>query len=366
MSKEKQLKKEIIEIGKRLYDFRLVAAKGGNLSARIEGDLILITSSGTCLGELREEDILQVSISNEKTQNVKGLSTEFPLHSLIYQSFPAQRIIHCHPPLINAYYAVYDELESITFENKLFLGRVPQVVQATPSITEPEKVIEALKTNNIAVIKNHGIVCIADKFADAFYLIEELEDAVKMAGFARLFARERKVYPPLFSSKTKQGGRRKSLACARKGKSYRRKTIFLFEQELKEALQSTGKIYPMFSREHILTIVDLVNRDEKFLTKAKELNLTAQVAIKLDREKDKVHKFVFQEGKIVKVEYNDDASFVISGPAGVWELIFTGALDPFVATTQGKLKLKGDLGRLSRWYVPFSRMFSLFKEVRIK
>ncbi|MCG2677674.1 class II aldolase/adducin family protein [bacterium] len=333
MTKEVQLKEEIIKIGKKLYDFRLVAAKGGNLSARIEGNLILITSSGTCLGELREEDVLKVDLSSEAGEKVSGLTTEFPLHSLIYKNFPMQRIIHCHPPLVNAYYAVYDELENITFENKLFLGKVPQVTQTTPSVTQPEKVIEALKTNNIVVIRNHGIVSMADRFDDAFYLIEELEEAVKMAGLARLFAKKRPNK---------------------------------FEQELKKSLRRTGKIYPMFTREHILAIVDLINEDEKFLTKAKELNLTAQVVIKIDEEKDKAYKFNFRKGKIIKVEYNDDAPFVISGPADVWRLIFEGKLDPFVATTQGKLKLKGDLGRLSRWYVPFSRMFSLFKEMRIE
>ena len=81
MSKVKQLKKEIIEIGKRLYDFRLVAARGGNLSARLEKDSILITASGSCLGSLAKEDILKVDLTYpEKTG---GLTTEFALHSLI-------------------------------------------------------------------------------------------------------------------------------------------------------------------------------------------------------------------------------------------------------------------------------------------
>ncbi|MEA3328774.1 MAG: class II aldolase/adducin family protein [Candidatus Omnitrophota bacterium] len=332
MTKEKRLKEEIIRIGKRLYEFRLVAARGGNLSARIEGGLILITSSGTCLGELKEEDILEVDISSPTAHETKGLTTEFALHSLIYKDFPVQRIVHCHPPLINAYYSVYDELNTVTFENKLVLGKVPQVTQDTPNVSRPEKVTDALKTNNIVVIKNHGVVSIADEFKDAFYLIEELEEAVKMAGLARLFAKSE-------SNK--------------------------FEQELTGSLQKTGKVYSMFSRKHILTIVDLINQDEDFLKKAKELNLTAQVVIKLDEEKDKAYKFNFQEGKIIKVDYNDEAPFVISGPADAWRLIFEGKLDPFVATTQGKLKLKGELGKLSRWYVPFTRMFSLFKSLKI-
>ncbi len=332
MDKQKQLEQEIIKVGRKLYDFRLVAARGGNLSARIKGNLILITSSGSCLGELKQKDILKVDLSSDTQDTVKGLTTEFALHSSIYKNLPAQAVIHCHPPLINAYYSIYDELQSITFENRLFLGKVPVVTQDTPSITRPQEVLRALKTNNIAVVKNHGVVCIADKFSEAFYLVEELEEAVKMAGFTRLFAKQKPDE---------------------------------FEKELKKTIQDSGKIYDMFSRDHILAIVGLINQDENFLSKAKELDLTTQVAIKLDAAKGNVYKFNFREGRIIKVEYDDKAPFVISGPAGVWRLIFEGNLDPFVATTQGRLKLKGDLGKLSRWYVPFSRMFSLFKEVKI-
>jgi putative sterol carrier protein len=57
---------------------------------------------------------------------------------------------------------------------------------------------------------------------------------------------------------------------------------------------------------------------------------------------------------------------VISAPWNVWEAVFLGKLDPFVATTQGRMQLKGQLGQLSRWYVPFSRLFELFKQVKIK
>ena len=56
----------------------------------------------------------------------------------------------------------------------------------------------------------------------------------------------------------------------------------------------------------------------------------------------------------------------LNASADIWEQIFLGRLEPFAATTQGKMKLKGDLGRLSRWYVPFSRLFELFKQVKIK
>lgn len=332
MFRERQLRKEIIETGRKLYNLRLVAAKSGNLSVRLKDNLILITATGTCLGKLTQKDIIKVDLSAPTENQLKRVTSEFPLHSLIYKEFPVQKIIHCHAPLTNAYYSVYDTLENITFESKLFLGEVPVVVQNTPNITEPQKVTEALKLNNIVVIKNHGVVSVGENYDAAFYLIEELEETVKIAALARLFSK---------------------------------KDLNEFDDRLKKALKDNQKKYPMFSREHISRIAELINQDEDFLSKAKGANLNTRVAIKMDGEDGKAYRFDFKEGGIEKVESDDDAPFVISGSSSVWRLIFDGKIDPFAATTQGKLKLKGDMKELSRWYLPFSRMFSLFKEVPI-
>jgi len=324
------LKKEIIDIGKKLYDLRLVAAKSGNLSARIDENNIFITATGTCLGNLVSDDILKVDIKTDGVKNER-LTTEFPLHSLIYKSFPHKNIIHCHPPLTNAYFAVYPELKTLTFETKLYLGNVPVVAQDTPAVTRPESVIEALKVSNLVVLRNHGVVSIADGFKEAFYLIDSLEEAVKTAAVARLFKKE---------------------------------ILDDLDKNLKGDL-TAAVAYAMFSREHIEAIVDLVNRDEFILKKGEELDLTLQLAIKLDGS-DKVYKFNFEKGRIPKLDSDDNAPFVISAPANVWELVFLGKLEPFVATMQGKMKLKGEIGKLSKWYVPFSRLFKLYKQVKIK
>jgi putative sterol carrier protein len=163
-------------------------------------------------------------------------------------------------------------------------------------------------------------------------LIDTLEEAVKIAAVARLF--DRGAFDDL-------------------------------DTALKEEVSRKSDVYPMFSKEHIQAIVDLVNQDEFISKKGEEMDLTLKLAIKLDGSGD-VYKFNFEKGRVVKLEFDADAPFIISAPASVWELIFYGKLDPFVATTQGKMKLKGDLGKLSRWYVPFSRLFELFKQVKIK
>lgn len=330
--RENILREEIIKIGKRLDMRRLVVARAGNLSSRIDENNILITATGSSLGDLKAEDIIQVNLTKDIDAVDKKLSTEFPLHSLIYKTLTPKAVIHCHPPLINGYFSVYSNLKVLTFESKLYLGDVPVVEQETPSITKPELVIDALKINNLAVIKNHGVVAIGENFTEGLYLVEALEEAVRVAGIARLFNKE---------------------------------ILDDFDKQQKVSLSEKDTAFEMFSREHIQKIVDLVNQDEFIAEKGKDSDLTLKLAIKLDGTHS-VYKFNFEKGKITKLEFDEDAPFAISAPHHVWELIFLGKLDPFVATTQGRMKLKGDLGKLSRWYVSFSRLFELFKQVRIK
>jgi L-fuculose-phosphate aldolase len=326
------LKEELINTGKKLYGLRLVVARSGNLSCRIDKNTILITATGASLGDLSDNDIIEVDLSNDQDIKNSRLTTEFPLHSAIYKNFTNNVVIHCHPTLTNAYFATLPALKTLTFETKLSLGNIPVLGQDTPSITKLEPVIEALGVSNIVVLKNHGVVAIADKFKDALYLVEELEEAVKVASVARLFDKE---------------------------------VLDDLDIALKEDLTKDTASYPMFSKEHIQAIVGLVNKDELIAQKGKELDLTVQLAIKLNGT-DKAFKFNFEKGRVVRLDADAQAPFVISAPKEIWEQVFLGKLDSFVAVTQGKMKLEGQLAQLSKWYVPFTRLFALFRQVKFK
>ncbi|MCM8787447.1 MAG: class II aldolase/adducin family protein [Candidatus Omnitrophica bacterium] len=326
----KELKKEIIKIGKILYDKNLAIAKSGNISAKLDEQNILITATGTFLGFLKETDIIKVNLATGKRDENKEASSELPMHTLIYKNFPVRAVLHCHPPLACGYFSFYDTLEPLTFEARLYLGNLKAIPQETPTVTEPQAVIQALRSNNLVVLKNHGVVAVGENFLEALGLIEALEEAIKTLIIAKLFSSEREK----FEDK---------------------------HQTIKKEIE-----YPMFSYQHIKAIVDLVNQDEFILKKGKELNLTAKIVIKLEEE-NKFYRFNFVEGKITDLDESLDAPFIISAKKEVWEDIFLGKLDPFVATTQGKMKLeKGLFGQLSKWYVPFSRLFQLFRQVRFK
>ena len=60
-------KKKIIETGKNLYNKNLTIGTSGNISIKTDNG-ILITASGTALGNLKEEDVVLIDFDgNEKT-----------------------------------------------------------------------------------------------------------------------------------------------------------------------------------------------------------------------------------------------------------------------------------------------------------
>ena len=55
---------------------------------------------------------------------------------------------------------------------------MPIIAQDTPTVTKPEKVVEALKYHPVVIIKGHGTVAIGKTFQEAFLFTDLLEEAV--------------------------------------------------------------------------------------------------------------------------------------------------------------------------------------------
>lgn len=327
------LKRDIIEIGRWIWEKDLSAAASGNISARLDSSRILITGHGACLGVLEEKDIGALDLEGAVCEEGFSPSTEKPFHLAAYKNLGVRCVVHVHPALTNGYFACRDTLELDTFESRLVLGQVPVVDQKTPAITDISAVIAGLKRNNIIVLKHHGVVAIGETLRDAFFLIQTLEETVKTnwirdfygAGAASLPSAERAADPA-----------------------------------------AAGEKYQLFSDEQIKKIVALVNADEKFRQLAHETALATKLAVVLD-ETQAAYCFDFKDGGIAGYGRSPgDAEFVISGKAEYWRAIFNRELDPFAATTQKKLKLKGDFAKISRWYVPFNRLFELWKNVPVE
>ncbi len=332
--KIKHLKNNILSIGRLLWEKELVSGLNGNLSVRVDNETLLLTAHDTCLGLLQEEDVLALKPDGQLLE--KGeISTENLLHREIYKNFPnIQAIVHTHTPYTNAFFLGNEKFTPQIFESKFYLGEVEAVEQFTPSVTDAQPVIEALKKNNIVVLRRHGVVAMGEDLFDCFLLIQALEEAVKIDAISRLYPRGEKsikgVSPAKKSVKTK-----------------------------------SSRKFKLFSQEQMDTIVELVNSDKQLKDLGQKTKMTMDLAIKLN-ETGKTYNFCFENGRITKLGDNDNAEFLVSAPEHVWRAVFNREIDPFVATTQKKMNLRGDFAKISKWYAPCSRVFELWQEVPVE
>lgn len=330
-------KTEIIRIGRLLWEKDLVSGLNGNISVRMDEKTILLTGHGTCLGFLEEKDLLSMTVAGKVLGNATA-STETLLHTSIYKNFPEiKAVVHTHTTYTNAYFMVNKSFVPSTFEAKFYLGEVKSVEQTTPSVTDIAPVVEALKANNIVVLRNHGVVAMGKNLFDCFLLIQGLEDAVKIDAISRLYIDQR-------PETTDQ------------------RQITSHEPR---ATSDNHKKYKLFSQEQINEIVSLVNNDAQLRELGQKTAMTMDLAVRLN-ETGQVYSFSFKNGQIANVGHDEDAEFLISAPVGVWRAVFNREIDPFVATTQKKMNLRGDFAKISKWYAPCSRLFELWNKVPVE
>ena len=98
MRSEFETRREIVEIGRRLWYRGYVAANDGNISARL-GDRILVTPTGLSKGFLKADDIVVVSESGVKLAGRADPTSELPMHLAVYgDRTDVEAVVHAHPP----------------------------------------------------------------------------------------------------------------------------------------------------------------------------------------------------------------------------------------------------------------------------
>lgn len=330
-----QLQSEMIRCGKLLFERRLISGWGGNLSCRKNKNEFLITGQHSALGFLTLKDLVRIKADGKPVRKDQRASSETPMHMAIYGGTDAQAVVHAHPPMVLAFSLSHNVFTPLSYEEKYTIGEVPVIAQATPTVTQPESVVEALNYNPVVIIKGHGTVAVGKTLQEAFLFTDLLEEAVHCQ-----FFRERAEGPRFKSAE--QTAEPPALA------------------------KMPQERFALFTREHMEALVEAANGDSDFRAHGLETVLTTSLTLHIE-ESDSAWTVRYLNGEITELLPGDGGAFMISGKAQWWDAVFRGRLDPFLATQQGKLVLKrGELAELSRWYKPFQRGFALWQTIPIQ
>ena len=183
-----EIKKEICDIGKRIYDHGFVAANDGNISVKVGPNEFYCTPTGVSKGYMTPDMIIKVDGKGNKIDGKLNPSSEIKMHMRVFQERPdVNAVVHAHPPVATAFTVAGVELDQyILPEAILTIGNVPTCEYGMPSTMEiPDSLMPYIQKHDAFLLKNHGALTVGNTLLRACFTMEEVEFNAKINLYAR-------------------------------------------------------------------------------------------------------------------------------------------------------------------------------------
>ncbi len=183
-----QIKQEICEIGKKIYDLGFVAANDGNISVKVSENEFYCTPTGVSKGYMTPDMIIKVDAEGNKLEGTLNPSSEIKMHMRVYRERPdVNAVVHAHPPIATAFTVAGVPMnEYILPEAVLTIGDVPTCTYGTPSTMEiPDSLMPYIQEHDAFLLENHGALTVGNTLQRACFTMEEVEFNAKINFYAR-------------------------------------------------------------------------------------------------------------------------------------------------------------------------------------
>lgn len=189
---ERQLREQICEIGRRVYDKGFAAANDGNISCRLNDREFLCSPTMICKGFMKPDDMCVVDGEGKQLRGTRKRTSEFLLHLSVYKQRPdIQAVVHCHPPHATAFGVAHEPIpKCILPEVEVFLGEVPMAVYETPGGQKfADTISPYVKDCNTIILANHGTVSFGPDLEKAYWNTEIVDAYCRILILARQLGR---------------------------------------------------------------------------------------------------------------------------------------------------------------------------------
>ena len=191
---ESEVRRDIVEAGRRLYMRGFVCANDGNLSARISDDLIIATPSGVSKGFMSEEMLVKLNMDGDVLEGTLKPSSEVKMHLAIYKRSPEIiAVCHAHPPVSSAFAAAGVALDKAFLqETAVSLGVIPVAKYAKPGTAElANGAAEFCIDYHGTLLEHHGPVTWGDSVIQALYRMESVEYSATIVMYSKMLGFDR-------------------------------------------------------------------------------------------------------------------------------------------------------------------------------
>ena len=177
---ENEIKQQICDIGKRIYNKNMVAANDGNISVKIDDNVFLCTPTGVSKGFMTPDYICKVDENGNVIEANEGFrpSSEIKMHMRVYAKRPdVGAVVHAHPNFATSFAIAGRPLSKpIMPEAVISLGCVPLAPYGTPSTPQiPDSIEPYLNDFDSVLLENHGALTWSADLLSAYMKMESLE-----------------------------------------------------------------------------------------------------------------------------------------------------------------------------------------------
>ncbi|HUQ91231.1 MAG TPA: class II aldolase/adducin family protein [Bryobacteraceae bacterium] len=211
---ERELREDIVEVGRSVYQKGWVAANDGNISIRLDEGRLLCTPTGVSKGRMQPDDLILCDMEGNKIEGRRERTSEIMMHMTIYKLRPDIRaVVHAHPPVTTGFASAGRTLnQALLPEVIIGLGCVPLAsygLPGTPALTDP--MLPYIPKYNALMLANHGGVAYGEDVWQAYYRMETVEHYARISLVAELLGGPtllpRTEVDKLFDSRTRYGVR---------------------------------------------------------------------------------------------------------------------------------------------------------------
>jgi L-fuculose-phosphate aldolase len=190
---EEQIKADIVEVGRRLWQREYVASNDGNISVRLDEARLITTPKGVSKGFMTPDMMVVTDFDGRKIAGDRDPSSELKMHLQVYRDRPdARAVVHAHPPTATGFAVAGIPLDrAVLAEVVTTLGSIPIAEYATPSTDElPAACSKYLKAHDGLLLANHGALAIGPDLFTAYYRMETIEHFARISLVTRTLGRE--------------------------------------------------------------------------------------------------------------------------------------------------------------------------------
>src|ERR1041385_8354560 len=173
-----ELKLQICDIGRRLWQRAYVDGNGGNIAIRVGDDIALCTPTLVSKGFMKPEDMCLVDFEGHQLCGANKRTSEILMHLQIMKRQPrAVATVHCHPPYATGFAVAGVEPPTCMIPEYEVFSSVAIAPYRTPGTPEMGKLVaDLVDKHNTILMANHGVVSWShNNVEDAYFKMEILE-----------------------------------------------------------------------------------------------------------------------------------------------------------------------------------------------